>query len=85
MNKALLKQFMDDDKADDTATEIVRIVKAHPAGGAEPWCKYLSEWDRRFVLSIFDLYETHGEIRLSAKQAVKGRVILEKLKTGLED
>lgn len=69
---------------DDMAEVLKRIfavVETYPDGGCSAWFYFLNDWDRRFVLNIYDMWTTTGRVPLSEKQAKKARVILRKMMT----
>lgn len=70
---------------DDTAQVLERIfsvVEKYPAGGdSAAWFFFLNDWDRRFVLNIYDMFVTTGKAPLSEKQIKKAKVILRKMMT----
>jgi len=60
---------------------IFAVVEKYPDGGESAWYYFLNDWDRRFVLNIYDMWVTTGKAPLSLKQEVKARVILRKMMT----
>jgi hypothetical protein len=68
----------------DTAKVLERIfavVEKYPHGGETAWYYFLNDWDRRFVLNIYDMWVTTGKAPLSLKQQSKAKVILRKMMT----
>ena len=60
---------------------IFAVVEKYPDGGEAAWYCFLNDWDRRFVLNIYDMWVTTGKAPLSSKQEKKAKVILRKMMT----
>jgi hypothetical protein len=69
------------DFSDATAVlqRMFAAVERYPSGDDCAWFHYLNDWDRRFVLNIYDMFVTTGKAPLSKKQEVKAAVILRKM------
>lgn len=65
----------------DVLGRIFAVVEKYPDGGDSAWFYFLNDWDRRFVLNIYDMWMTTGRAPLSVKQQAKAKVILRKMMT----
>jgi hypothetical protein len=74
-------EAIDFDNSADVLSRIFAVVETYPTGGNGAWYFFLNDWDRRFVLNIYDVFVTTGKAPLSEKQAKKARVILRKMLT----
>lgn len=74
-------EAVDFDNIADVLSRIFAVVETYPSGGNGAWYFFLNDWDRRFVLNIYDVFVTTGKAPLSEKQAKKARVILRKMLT----
>lgn len=65
----------------DVLQRVFAVVETYPTGGDSAWYFFLNDWDRRFVLNVYDMYVTTGKAPLSDKQIKKAKVILRKMMT----
>jgi len=57
------------------------VVERSVTGDDHAWYFFLSDWDRRFVLNLYDRQVTTGSCPVSEKQAKKAKVIVRKMMT----
>lgn len=72
---------VDFDDLTQVLERIFAVVEKYPTGGESAWFFFLNDWDRRFVLNVYDMKITSGRCPLSEKQINKARVILRKMLT----
>lgn len=72
---------VDFDDVGEVLKRIFAVVERYPTGGGTAWWTFLTDWDRRFVLNIYDVFVTTGKAPLSPKQIQKAKIILRKMMT----
>ena len=66
---------------DEVMARMFAVVERSTTGHDQPWFHYLNDWDRRFVLNLYDRQMTTGSCPVSEKQAIKAAVIVRKMMT----
>ena len=66
---------------DDVLARMFAVVERSTTGDDQAFYFFLNDWDRRFVLNLYDRHVTTGSCPVSEKQAQKVRVIVRKMMT----